>query len=336
MITQKDMQEKLDAIGNFPVALEHLFQWSEGAGYLNIKALEQNPRFSFKHPDYDLTFKAQVNIVRSQYAASQFQLTSPSGQAGGRRHGGCPLCFDNVASEAKPLLRAWEITLNNKPFFIQFSPFPLAAKHLVIIQKTHSPMRMDQNSVADLIQLVDLAPQYTALSNSDITGAGASVIEHHHYQAIENFDLPIMQAKALDGRTHTHGSVTLERLDFPMASIKLHSNCKHSLIKTAGNVIKNWKNKNKKTNTWNFALKKEGNDYQLWLIARSCDHRTDEQFHYIKREGLGIVEVAGEAIYPTPTGEQAQQAWKQIREHGLETFLSILQCNNPLPAIQQL
>jgi hypothetical protein len=316
------MQTQLDEIGNYAGAIEQLFWWSQRVGYLDIEALKQNPRFQFMHPESGVTLKSQVNIVRSLYSESQLK-TQPKYS--------CPICFSLVDSEEKPLLRAWEINFpNNKRFFLQFSPFPLAAKHIVIIEKKHGPMRMDAASIADLLYFLDQAPTFTALSNSDVVGAGASVNQHHHYQAIDNFQLPIMQAQAITDCKKKLGNTTVQALNFPMASLKLTSDSHNGLITVAGPIIQRWKQLDPGVNTWNFALKKIEHKYALWLIARSSKHQTSPQYHHIKREGLGIVEVAGEAIYPTPKGKDAAVAWQQIRQHGLTTFLGILKDNNPL------
>lgn len=323
-VTQAEIQQTLDQLAKadgFAAAIDALAQWSEAVGYTKLAKLSKNPCFELPAPNYQVTLKAQVNIVRSLYSqAQQKKAVKPT----------CPICFSQIASTEKPLLRAWETQLQNADFFIQCTPFPLASKHIVIIQKEHTPMRMNGNSVADGIAFVDLAPNFTALSNSDVIGAGASVSAHHHYQAIENFELPIMQAKAAPNCKKTEGNVTIEALHFPMASLKLTSHCAQSLIAKSNVIIQHWKQQNPGKNSWNFALRKAKGNYCLWLIARNCEHLTPERYRFIKQEGLGIVEVAGEAIYPTPTGAREQTAWDTIRNHGLEIFLGILAGNNPL------
>ena len=170
---QKKLAEMFSTTG-LSSALNYLYDWSVNSGYIDPSLLAKNAVFYYPDENYDLTFKAQVNYARDAYKAS----------AGGSDHlvTGCPICFDNIGKAHKPLLRALEFPLAGRDFFIQLTPFPVTPYHFVLIAKKHYPMQVDKQSVVDLIDFVDQAPEYVACSNSDIEWAGSSVREHHHYQ----------------------------------------------------------------------------------------------------------------------------------------------------------
>ena len=175
--------------------LELLYQNNIELGFIEPERLNDNVWFCHHHPDYPFAFQTQINYLRHHYQTHMANNKASKPQ-------GCPLCHEHIGIGSKKNLRAFSFSLSNaKPFFIHPTPYPLHPKHFVLIDHQHTPMRMCPDSVNDLLSLVDLAPNYTACSNSDIAMAGASILEHHHYQIFHELTLPIESAPPFKRKT---------------------------------------------------------------------------------------------------------------------------------------
>lgn len=320
--------EKINQAQGLPAVLEKLFEWEMGVGYLTEGKLKDNLRFSYPDSETGIIFKTQINIARSNYSPKPLD-----GKNIPKLH--CPICFENIGIPGKEDLRAFSFDLEpNRKFFIQMTPFPLFSHHCVLIDQLPRPMIMSKQSVMDLTNFLNLAPGYVGCSNSDVEWAGASILVHHHYQIFKNLELPIMEAKWADGlfqRTNVWGdTVEYGFLNYPIATIKLTCRDQEAFIESAGILIQIWKSQELGKNTLNLVIQKKSNLWIGYLILRNPDHRTPPELTQIKSEGVGIIEVAGEGIYPVPKGENAELIMKEIKENGLKVIKGIIEGNNPL------
>lgn len=331
--TQTQMQSYLEQIQEekgLTEALEALYDWSKQSGYLHGGLFNENVHYSYKDKATGVTFRTQINYARSKYSAAP-----GSAKAKKARH--CPICFENIGGPGKELLRAFSFDLGHgRHFFAQLTPFPLYPYHFVVIDHDPHPMILSTQSIKDMTAFVELAPEYVACSNSDVEWAGASILVHHHYQMFKGLELPIMQA-AWHGdffnRTNVKGyTFCWGFLNYPIATLKIRCRDKNAFIAAAGELIKCWKNQVPGKNTMNLVVHLDKDRYWVgYLILRNPDHRTPKSLSHIKTEGVGIIEVAGEGIYPVPQGGKAEAIQKQIKDEGLTVINSLIKGNNPLP-----
>lgn len=326
MISQAEMQQMLQAIehkSDMNAALNELYRWSFESGYLTEAKLNDNQHFEYPDPETGVTFKTQINIARSNYTPAPLE-----GRDIPKLH--CPICFDNVGIPGKENLRAFEFELSGKPFFAQLTPFPLFPKHFVLIDKNKTPMIMDKRSVVDMVNFEAMASEFTVLSNSDVAWAGASVLHHHHYQAMFDLHLPIMEAKMIpefSGVKHIKDSdVEYGLLNFPICTILVKSQHKDAFIEAAGNLIDAWRS-NRADNTCNLCFHRIDGQYRLYILLRHPDYRTPAELTPIKCEGVGIVEVCGEGIYPIPKTDELMH---EVEHNGLAVIKGIITGNNPV------
>lgn len=331
--TQDKMQTYLEHVQQeqgLSEALEVLYQWSRGSGYLTDALFEDNVHYTYNDKALGVNFRTQINYARSKYS------DKPSAaKANKKLH--CAICFENVAAAGKELLRAFSFEISDhRRFFAQLTPFPLYPYHFVVIDHEKRPMILSRQSLIDMTSFVEKAPDYTACSNSDVEWAGASILTHHHYQMFKDLQLPIMEA-AWHGdyfeRTNVHGyTMCWGFLNFPIATIKLRCRDKKAFVCTAAELIRLWKHQDPNKNTMNLVIHLDETGYWVgYLILRNPDFRTPDSLHHIKTEGIGIIEVAGEGVYPVPSGDAADETLKEIKNDGLEVIKSIISSNNPLP-----
>lgn len=344
--SQQDMQDYLNFIylehknnlnpnlnPDLNPVIEKLSQWEYAVGYLTPGKLKDNLKFNYLDPETKITFRTQINIARSNYSPKP--LAPDALKNIPKLH--CPICFENIGIPGKEDLRAFSFELSpGRKFFLQFTPFPLFPYHCVLIDQEPRPMIMSEQSVKDLTDFIQKAPAYIGCSNSDVEWAGASILIHHHYQVFKDLKLPIMEAqwdlnsfKKIVIQGH---ELSIGFLNYPIASIKIISTDLNMFIKTAGKIIRTWKAQEPGKNTLNLIIQHEPleNTWIGYLILRNPDHRTAQNLTHIKSEGVGIIEVAGEGIYPVPKGEQAEKIMEEIKSNGLEIIKNIIRSNNPL------
>jgi hypothetical protein len=244
----------------------------------------------------------------------------------------CAICYENLEQPGKEKLRVFKFFLHAaREYFVQATPFPLFEKHFVVITREKLPMQMNGQSLADLTRVVELAPGYVGCSNSDVDWAGASILNHHHYQIFDRLDLPVMHAAAVSEFHAAHAELNYGLLHFPCACCKVTSRARALWLVACGNIIAAWKELEPGRNTCNLVVTKERGLYTCYILFRNPGFRTAEELLAIKSEGVGVIEVAGEGIYPAPSGEQAEAIWHRLEHEGLHVIKALIASNNPVP-----
>ncbi len=333
---QSDVQAFLDTLtcggARLDSVLAALFAWELQADYWQSGLFDANLLLKFPAEENyaPVEFRTQINYSRLRYVAP------PTSNKNIKKV--CPICFeDNVASDAKPLLRAYGFTLGKEvptPYFAQATPFPLVRGHFIIIQEEHSPMRIDRRSIDELLDFIDRCPSFTACSNSDVVNAGVSIIGHHHYQVFSRrLFLPVMGAQNSPDtqRTIGGGRVSAAALDYPLMTIRLKAATadRKALLDAADGIITRWKALAPGMNTCNLTAWLVNHDvmYELYLFLRNPNHLTPDDLLRIKSEGVGVIEAAGEGIYPPPATDAGLT---EIKQHGREILIRILEGLNPV------
>ncbi len=308
-------------------ALEALYQQEIQLRYIEPQRLKDNLYFQFDDPKYNVTFKAQVNYLRDHYINDMSNRPKSNID--------CPICYDNINVPGKENLRVHSFKLAQQDYFAQYSPYPLFPYHTVVINQKHYPMTMNQQCVVDLVDFIQQAPGYTCCSNSDIEWAGASILQHHHYQMFKGLALPIQTAHALFSKNYAVtpdsglSSFTLELLNYPIACCRVSSKDAATLIEVGGQLIHAWKSQRDK-NTCNLLLDCINGKYNLYILFRHPEFRTPIPIQKVKSEGIGVVEVCGYGIYPVPHGDNSEMIWDKIKNDGLNVLKYLISGNSPI------
>lgn len=312
----RDWLAVVETVDGLDAALEGLFRWSVASDYFAPGIFESNLVLKFPDTATPVVFRTQINYSRLAYAA-------PAGP-----RPGCPICFSEVGSHFKPLLRAHEFLLGKArtPFFAQLTPFPLRARHFIVIEREHNPMRVGAQGLDELLDFVERAPSFTACSNSDVTNAGVSILGHHHYQVFGGSGLPVFDALPADGCEATAGDCSLALLDFPIATLRV-AGPRAAVGTVAAAVVAWWKGQAPGMNTANLTVRRvRKGQFEAYLFFRNPAHLTPPDLLRIKSEGVGVVEVSGEGIYPPPD----EATLGEIRRDGLVILKRILSGLNPV------
>ena len=327
------MQEELDKIffdTGIEAVMEALFQWELKSNYITPSKLNDNIKLNFFDDEYSINFRLQVNIARSKYKPDPVTMKNLT-----PLH--CALCMENVARQGKENLRVFLFPIDgkNRQFFIQATPFPLFNNHFVLIYLEKVPQKIDFQTLEDLFNFTDMAPTYTNCSNSDLEWTGASILEHMHYQIFGQLHLPVFDAKDIDSMVWNKDNVKISILNYPCGVIKLTGTNRYNIMNHMDKINTCWKNQIPGRQSVNLIVRKiRGNSdiYESYIFPRNSDFRTPDELQMIKSEGVGIIEMAGEAMLPVPDGSEQEQKfkWDMIKNKGLDVIKGIIKGNNPI------
>lgn len=237
----------------------------------------------------------------------------------------CLLCMENegyqgrINHPARANHRIIRLDLGQEQWGFQYSPYAYYNEHAIFLNQEHVPMVISPQTFEQLLDLLDIFPNYFVGSNSDLPISGGSILTHNHYQggrhsfAMEK--APIERQLVFDG----FESVSAGIVKWPMSVIRLASEDKPSLLGLATKILEKWRSysddavqiKAETDGTPHHTItpiaRKRGDVYELDLVLR--DNQTSEEFpdgiyhphpdvQHIKKENIGLIEVMGLAILP--------------------------------------
>lgn len=261
-------------------------------------------------------------------------LTRASGasSADGEKYPACQLCIENEgypgraaaaaggSYPARQNLRIVPIELVGECWGLQYSPYAYFNEHCIAMSARHRPMHIDRDALEHLLDFVDLLPHYFIGSNADLPIVGGSILSHDHYQGGDHV-FPMMRAEvaqtfAMQGFPSVKGEVLL----WPLSVLRLQSGDRSELLEACAHVIDAWRGWSDEAvgvrahdadgtphNTVTPVVRRAGVGYEAYLALR-CNVTSEQnplgdfhphaQWHHIKRENIGLIEVMGLAILP--------------------------------------
>ena len=272
---------------------------------------------SYDHT-YDINFQVQINYSRQKYTSAQ---THGNKRTASTKLPNCHICKSLAGSPGKELLRVLSLPLAGGNWFIQLTPYPLYPRHIVVIDDRHIPMSIDAYMIQSISDFVTAAPGYIACSNSDRQWAGASILEHLHFQAVDSLHLSLFEAEFIPEQRVFHQGMLLNWLDYPMPVLYVGGFERTSLIKTVSLIIDRWKARDD-GNTCNLVHRKNGNRFEWFILFRNPRYKNPPKLKHIKSEGIGVIEAAGAWIFPPPTTERLHKQIISDRAQIISTFFA--------------
>jgi len=257
----------------------------------------------------------------------------------------CLLCkemegLEDLSKPPRNNHRVIELSLNNEPFFLQYSPYVYYQEHAIIIHKAHIPMQVSENTFKRLLDFVDQFPHYFLGSNAGLPIVGGSILSHEHYQG-GHASFPLDDANVLEEEMVK--AITIERLAWPLSVIRLKSKDKEALIQacvTFDQVFKTYSNpelgiipKTKEGfhNAITPIARKQNDTYQMTIALRNnitSEAFPDGVFHphpknqAIKKENIGLIEVLGLGILPGRLDAELKEVTRWLKNPNTATDLN--------------
>lgn len=262
----------------------------------------------------------------------------------------CLLCADNegyagrLNHPARQNLRIVPIAINGKPWFLQYSPYVYYNEHCICFNREHTPMKIDRDTFAKLLDFVRQFPHYFVGSNADLPIVGGSILAHDHFQG-GHYSFAMERAEIETPFTFKDFSdVSAGIVKWPMSVIRLSASDRERLIALADRILTVWRGYTDTEavifaetdgiphNTITPIARMRNGKFELDLVLRN-NLTTEEHplglyhphaaLHHIKKENIGLIEVMGLAVLPARLKEElaavagALVSGKSLRENPL-------------------
>ena len=238
----------------------------------------------------------------------------------------CQLCVENMGyagrlnHPARQTLRIMPITINGSEWGFQYSPYGYYNEHCILLNGEHVPMAINEDCFKKMFDFISQYPHYMIGSNADLPIVGGSILSHDHYQG-GNYEFamakaPIEKAFKFKGFEDVEAGI----VKWPMSVIRLRCADHKRLTQLSSKILAAWRTYTDEAafvfaetdgvphNTITPIARKKGDSFEIDLVLRN-NITTDEhpmgvyhphkQYHHIKKENIGLIEVMGLAILPS-------------------------------------
>lgn len=255
----------------------------------------------------------------------------------------CALCPENEGYRGRlnhpprSNLRIIPITLQGEEWGFQYSPYAYFEEHSILLSKIHRPMSISKKAFANLLDFVDMFPEYFAGSNADLPIVGGSILSHEHYQCGKH-TFPMMRAGIETPLTFKGGEgLECGKVRWPMPCIRIKGNNRDKILDIADRIFTSWKvwtdeeafvfakTDGTEHNTVTPIAYRDGEKYVLDLVLRNNITTPDyplgvyhphQDKHNIKKENIGLIEVMGMAILPARLKNELEELERVILKSG--------------------
>ena len=310
-------------------ATDWFYQLCCDAGYVRRSAIARNVKWSTptRWGDLEIT----INLSKPEKDPREIAAAGVAANDG-EKYPACQLCIENEgypgraasapggAHPARQNLRIIPLELGGERWGLQYSPYAYFNEHCIAMSAHHRPMHIDRTTLGCLLDFVDTVPHYFIGSNADLPIVGGSILSHDHFQGGAH-EFPMMRAATAETfAMAAHPNVGGEVLEWPLSVLRLTAASRDELLGACVHVIDAWRSWSDAAagviardedgtphNTVTPVIRRVGERYEAYLALR-CNVTTSEhplgvfhphaEYHHIKRENIGLIEVMGLAILP--------------------------------------
>lgn len=310
-------------------ATDWFYQLCCDAGYVRRSAIARNVKWSTptRWGDLEIT----INLSKPEKDPREIAAAGVAANDG-EKYPACQLCIENEgypgraasapggAHPARQNLRIIPLELGGERWGLQYSPYAYFNEHCIAMSAHHRPMHIDRATLGCLLDFVDTVPHYFIGSNADLPVVGGSILSHDHFQGGAH-EFPMMRAATAETfAMAAHPNVGGEVLEWPLSVLRLTAASRDELLGACVHVIDAWRSWSDVAagviardedgtphNTVTPVIRRVGERYEAYLALR-CNVTTSEhplgvfhphaEYHHIKRENIGLIEVMGLAILP--------------------------------------
>ena len=310
-------------------ATDWFYQLCCDSGYVRRSAIARNVKWSTptRWGDLEIT----INLSKPEKDPREIAAAGVAANDG-EKYPACQLCIENEgypgraasapggAHPARQNLRIIPLELGGERWGLQYSPYAYFNEHCIAMSAHHRPMHIDRATLGCLLDFVDTVPHYFIGSNADLPIVGGSILSHDHFQGGAH-EFPMMRAATAETfAMAAHPNVGGEVLEWPLSVLRLTAASRDELLGACVHVIDAWRSWSDVAagviardedgtphNTVTPVIRRVDERYEAYLALR-CNVTTSEhplgvfhphaEYHHIKRENIGLIEVMGLAIMP--------------------------------------
>lgn len=315
---QREFKEKYDISPE--EATKYYYKLSQDSDYIRRYRVKKDMKWTVDSPYgvIDIT----VNLSKPE---KDPKAIAAAKNAKASTYPKCQLCVENegyagrVNHPARENHRIMPITINDSQWGFQYSPYVYYNEHCIVFNGQHVPMKIDRAAFIKLFDFVKQFPHYFLGSNADLPIVGGSILSHDHFQGghytFAMAKAPIEKEVTIPGYEDVEAGI----VKWPLSVLRIRHKDEQRLIDLADHVLKNWRSYTDEDafifaetdgephNTITPIARKVGDIYELDLTLRN-NITTEEhplglyhphaQYHNIKKENIGLIEVMGLAVLP--------------------------------------
>lgn len=301
-------------------ATDYFYKLSQDSDYIRRYRIKKDQKWITETPYGEM--EITINLSKPEKDPKAIAAAKNATQSGYPK---CQLCKENegyagrVNHPARQNHRIIPVRIDGKDWGFQYSPYVYYNEHCIVFNGEHVPMKIERATFAKLLDFVSQFPHYFVGSNADLPIVGGSILAHDHFQgghytfAMER--APIETEISFEGYEDVKAGI----VKWPMSVIRLNAKEPERLIDLADKILGSWRGYTDEAamilaetdgephNTITPIARHRGEDFELDLVLRNNlttpDHplgiyHPHEEFHHIKKENIGLIEVMGLAILP--------------------------------------
>lgn len=296
-------------------AFDYLYDLGVKNDYVKKSAIEKNKIWTAEKTKNKIEITINLSKPEKNNKQTALLKNAPTG------YPKCMLCEENVGyigqGRTRRNMRVVPVKLAGEDWFWQFSPYAYFYQHGIAVNKTHTPMVLNEKTFEKLLDFVDVAPHYFIGSNAPLPIVGGSILAHEHFQGGAHV-FPMFKTKTRTSLVSQNKEITATIPDWYNSVILLESENKSALVKEGGKILEKWLSYSDESvgiyartdaphNTIAPITRKNGEKYQLYLLLRNnrCDEKHPDgifhahsEYHNIKSESIGLIEAMGRFILP--------------------------------------
>ncbi len=309
-------------------ATEYFYKLSQDSDYIRRYRVKKDMKWKVDTPygEIDIT----INLSKPE---KDPKAIAAARNAKASSYPKCLLCMENegyagrVNHPARENHRIIPVTINDSKWGFQYSPYVYYNEHCIVFNGQHIPMKIDKAAFIKLFDFVKLFPHYFLGSNADLPIVGGSILSHDHFQGghytFAMAKAPIEKPVIIPGYEDVEAGI----VKWPLSVLRIRHKDEKRLISLADHVLRAWRGYTDEDafiyaetdgephNTITPIARKAGDMYELDLTLRN-NITTEEhplgvyhphaQYHNIKKENIGLIEVMGLAVLPARLKEEME------------------------------
>ena len=322
-------------------ATDWYYRFSQDTNYIRRDRAKKDLRWKVDSPygRIDVT----INLAKPEKDPKAIAAAGKQASSG---YPACQLCLENEGYAGRPghparqNHRVISLDILGESWSWQYSPYGYYNEHCIAFNNKHIPMKIDRACFAKLLDFVTQYPHYFMGSNADLPIVGGSILAHEHFQG-GCYDFAMAKAEieipfTIPGFEDIESGI----VKWPLSVFRLRGRNQERLVELADRILTCWRGytdakafvyaetDGEAHNTITPIGRRSGDRYELDLVLRN-NIRTEErplgvfhpapEYHHIKKENIGLIEVMGLAVLPARLKREMQELGDRMvsgRQHG--------------------
>ena len=317
-------------------ATDYFYKLSRDTNYIRRYRIKKDQKWT---ADTEFgTLDITINLSKPEKDPKAIAAAKLAKQSGYPK---CLLCKENegyagrVNHPARQNHRIIPVTINHSDWFFQYSPYVYYNEHCIVFNAEHTPMKIEKATFGKLLDFVEQFPHYFVGSNADLPIVGGSILSHDHFQGghytFAMAKAPIEKHVTIPGFEDVEAGI----VKWPLSVLRIRHKDSARLVDLATHVLEVWRGYTDEAafifaetdgephNTITPIARKVGDMFELDLTLRN-NITTEEnplgvyhphaEYHHIKKENIGLIEVMGLAVLPARLKEELELLEEYILE----------------------